>query len=63
VSHGHLREAIHQFSCDQCESSVTAGNGDEPIRVARDDAETTHGMSVSADDVRSGWSEAGAADA
>lgn len=44
-----------EYSCSQCEFMIRSENDDELIEFVREHAEDTHDMSVSEEDVRSGW--------
>lgn len=44
-----------EYSCSQCEFMIRSENDDELIEFVREHAEDAHDMSVSEDDIRSGW--------
>lgn len=46
------------YQCSACEFEIRSENDDELIEFVQSHAENTHEMSMSAADIRSGWSEA-----
>jgi predicted small metal-binding protein len=46
---------VHQFSCSDCAFQVRSEDDDELVRLVRGHADEMHDMSVSRQDVRSGW--------
>ncbi len=46
-----------EFQCTACEFMIRSENDDELIEFVREHANDTHDMTMSAADVREGWTE------
>lgn len=46
-----------EYQCSACEFMIRSENDDELVEFVREHAQDTHEMTMSASEIRSGWTE------